>query len=379
MKKILILSNSSSGLYEFRNEIVLDMLKDHEVHISLPDADRYFDILDGEGCIMHHTPFERRGMNPVKDIRLLRCYLSLIKEVNPDIVCTYTIKPNIYGGLACRLTKTPYIVNITGLGTAIQGGGQLAKLLIVMYKVATTKATRIFFQNDYNMQFMRQKGIAVNNADLLPGSGVNLELHTYKPYPTETEALNILSVMRIMKDKGIEELFDVIDRIGNKTILEVTGDQSTSKDARIHFLLAGNYEEETRDKYEPILTQLVDEGKLSFLGYIDDMDAIYSKCHIVLHPSYHEGLSNVCLEAAANGRMVLTTDIPGCRETVRDGLSGMLFEARSKESAYNTVKAALAYSNTDREDMGKNGWEYVSANYDRNIVVGKYRKLIDSI
>lgn len=122
--RILILSNSSSGLYEFRNEVVEDLLSDCAVYISLPDEDAYTKLLADKGCHVLYTRFNRRGMNPTSDVLLLLKYIRLILHIKPQMVLTYTIKPNIYGGMACRLTATKYVANITGLGTAIQGGGK---------------------------------------------------------------------------------------------------------------------------------------------------------------------------------------------------------------------------------------------------------------
>ena len=201
---ILILSNSSSGLYEFRNEVVEDLLSDHEVFISLPDEDSYTKILADEGCHIFHTPLNRRGMNPIKDAILLFRYIVLIHRIKPKMVLAYTIKPNIYGGMACRITHTNYAANITGLGTAIQGGGILSKILIRMYRVALNRAKAVFYQNEYNMELMLGQGVSGKEQSiLLSGSGVNIVKHSYKPYPTEDKGLRVLAVLRIMKDKGI--------------------------------------------------------------------------------------------------------------------------------------------------------------------------------
>lgn len=368
MKKVLIISNSSSGLYEFRNEIVMDLLKDFEVYITLPDADHYYEIFENEGCHMIHIPFQRRGMNPIKDYKLFRSYKALIKQVRPDVVCTYTIKPNVYGGLACTITHTPYICNVTGLGTAIENGGILSKVLITMYRVALNRARCVFFQNSHNRDFMQSHGIARNTAKMLPGSGVNLEGHSYKPYPDEADGIRILAVLRVMDDKGAREFLSAVEELG-----------APSGEPKVTFELAGNYEEETRDVYEPQISRLINEGKLNYLGFVDDMDSVYEKCHILVHPSYHEGLSNVCLEAAACGRPVLASDVPGCRETLNDELTGLLFEARNSEALICSLKKILSYDSARREDMGKKGREYVEKNFSREIVIRMYRNIIEEI
>lgn len=368
MKKVLIISNNSGGLYEFRNEIVVDLLKDYEVYITLPDVDHYYEAFEKEGCKMTNIPFERRGMNPVKDFNLLLQYRKLIKKVKPDVVCTYTIKPNIYGGLACAITRTPYVCNVTGLGTAIENGGILSKVLIMMYRTALRKAGCVFFQNDHNREFMQSQGIAKKTAKMLPGSGVNLNGHSYKIYPSEEAAINILAVLRIMDDKGMREFLAAVEEIGNP-----------DGNPKVLFKLAGNYEEESRDRYEPLISRLVEEGKLEYLGFVDDMDSVYEKCHILVHPSYHEGLSNVCLEAAACGRPVLTTDVPGCRETVEKGESGLIFASRNEKALIDAINEVLGYSYEQREKMGKAGRKYVEDNFSRDIVIKTYRETINGI
>ncbi len=375
MKKVLILSNSASGLYEFRIELIRNLLGNNEVYISLPEEpdDKYIMAFAEEGCHMLYSPFERRGMNPLKDMQLFRTYKRLIKDNKPDVVLTYTIKPNIYGGLAAKSMHVPYIANITGLGTAILGGGLLSKALLYMYRMATSKAKCVFFQNSSNMEFMKSHGITGRGeVRLLPGSGVNLDAHPYLPYPSEENGIEILSVMRIMKDKGIEELLNAIESLGS---------------SRVHFTIAGNYEEETRSVYEPQIEKLVKEGKLTYLGFVDEMNPIYEKSHIIVHPSYHEGLSNVCLEAAACGRPIVTTDIPGCRETVvtsdvtkitenDEAASGMLCQPRTAESLTETLEEMLELTSTEREEMGKAGRTFVETNFDRNIVIKAYREYI---
>ncbi len=384
MKKILILSNSASGLYEFRIEFIQNLLGGYEVYISLPEeeSDRYVSAFAEKGCHMIHTPFERRGMNPSKDYALLKSYKNLMKQICPDAVLTYTIKPNIYGGLAAKSLKIPYFTNITGLGTAILGGGLLAGGLLGLYRMATKRAACVFFQNSANMEFMTSHGIkGKGNIRLLPGSGVNLSVHSYRPYPSDDDEIRILSVLRIMEDKGMEELLKAIDVLGtpDETDEEQTGGATeTSAYKRIHFTIAGNYEEETRAVYEPEIERLIGEGKLTYAGFVDDMDPLYADSHIIAHPSYHEGLSNVCLEAAACGRPVVTTDIPGCRETVNND-SGILCKPRSSFEFIRALEKMIALTSSEREAMGKAGRTHVEKNFDRNLVISAYREELNKI
>ena len=147
MKKILILANSSGGLYDFRNELVEKLLKEYRVSVSLPDEVRTRELAD-EGCKVIHTPINRRGVNPAEDFRLLLNYRKLLKEEKPDLVLTYTIKPNIYGGFCCRRMKIPYLVTVTGLGSTFQNQGLLLKMILNMYRAGLKRAECVFFQNE---------------------------------------------------------------------------------------------------------------------------------------------------------------------------------------------------------------------------------------
>ena len=206
-KKVLILANNASGLYDFRNELLLRLLEDYEVHVSLPDAEEMPQIAE-EGCIVHETFLERRGMNPLKDGKLMADYLKLMRKVKPDVVLTYTIKPNIYGNLCCRILKIPYIVNITGLGSAFENDGLLRKIVVFLYKLALKDASCIFFQNVKNQNIFSNFGIKGMKERLVPGSGVNLDRHMFEEYPKEDEPIKIVFVGRIMKEK----MPDVVSR-----------------------------------------------------------------------------------------------------------------------------------------------------------------------
>ena len=181
MSKVLILANSSGGLYDFRNELLLRLLKaGHEVLTSLPDDLRTKDIAE-EGCRVIHTEINRRGMNPVQDLRLIRSYRKLLKEEKPDLVITYTIKPNIYGGYLCRRLHIPYITTITGLGSTFEREGFTKKLIVRMYRTGLKGCECIFFQNAENRDIFRTLGIRGKADQLVGGSGVDLKRHTQEP------------------------------------------------------------------------------------------------------------------------------------------------------------------------------------------------------
>lgn len=357
--KILILSNYANGLYLFRKEVLRAFLdKGYETVISVP-PDENCGKLEELGVRLIPTEFERRGNNPIRDGKLFLSYLRILKKEKADVVLTYTIKPNLYGGLACRIKKVPCLVNITGLGTALENPGILGNLLLKFYRIATKKANCVFFQNDGNQQFMLEKGIGINKNRLLPGSGVNLQEHPFSPYPSEKEGIIFLAVLRIMKDKGIEEYLEAAEKI-----------KKEYPDA--HFYLVGEYEEETRKIYEPRLEDLSRRGIVRYFGHIDHVPEVMAASHVIVHPSYHEGLSNVLLEAAACGRPVLASNVPGCRETLQQGISGLLFSPKDVDSLIQSIRTMLSYTESDRREMGLKGREYVENVFDRNRVIDAY-------
>lgn len=363
--KILILSNYANGLLLFRKEVISSFVEAGDsVVISVP-LDENTSRLEPLGVRIVPCHLDRRSMNPLKDLQLVSEYLRLLKAEKPDIVFTYTIKPNLYGGLACLLKKIPYLMNITGLGTALENSGILSRLLLAFYRLTTSKADRVFFQNKGNLEFMQQHNIACKNSMLLPGSGVNLNEHSFEQYPSEAQGIRILAVLRIMKDKGIEEYLCAAKALHTKY-------------PHVSFELAGEYEEDSRAKYEPLIQELEADNLLKYYGHVDHIPQIMAQDHIIVHPSYHEGLSNVCLEAAACGRPVLTTDVPGCRETITVE-SGILFAPKSSASLITALETVLSYTPEMRKSMGIAGRHHVESRFSRQIVVNTYRQLADQI
>ncbi|MBQ8622043.1 MAG: glycosyltransferase family 4 protein [Oscillospiraceae bacterium] len=349
--KILILTNFDVGLYQFRRELIEALLKEHQVLLSLPDGD-LVRPLEEMGCRFFDTPMERRGINPVKDLDLFLRYIKLLRQQKPDLVITYTIKPNTYGGLACRLLRIPYAVNITGLGTAFQKQGMLRKLVTFLYRTALKKARVVFFENSGNRQVFLDEGIvAENKTCLLSGAGVNLEHYAYAPYP-EAGTTRFLFVGRVMKEKGVEELFAAMERLN-----------AEGADCCLDVL--GGYEE----NYADTIRNYEQQGWLHYHGYVTDVRPFIEKAHCFVLPSYHEGMANTNLECAAMGRPLITSDIPGCKEAVIERKSGLLCKPKDPDSLYQTMKCFLTVPSDQRAQMGKAGRRHMEEVFDKKKVV----------
>ena len=357
MKKIVILGNHHVVLYNFRRELIQCLLEEgHQVITALPytkEAEKIKEL----GCKLIDIPVERRGTNPLTDLILLFRYYRLLQKEKPDMVYTYTIKPNIYGGMACRLLKIPYLVNITGLGSAMEGEGFLQKVTSCLYRMAVKKADCVFFQNEMNRQVFEKRKIFGKAQELLPGSGVNLNHFYYMEMPS-SKLTEFVYISRVMKEKGIEQYLEAAKTIRNRY-----------PNTRFHIL--GFCEEE----YEEILFDLQKKGVIEYHGMQEDVRVFLKDIHCLVHPSFYpEGMSNVCLEAAACGRAVITTKRYGCKETVENGVTGYLVDEKNTDQLVDRIEAFLLLSFEEKAKMGYAARIKMEREFSRDRVVEAYIK-----
>ncbi len=363
-RKILILANHYNTLRIFRRELLEELHRQgHELVVSVPPCDaENREILEGYGCRLIPTPeMERRGMNPVKDLRLLARYRTILRDEKPDIVISYTIKPNIYGGLACRLSGIPFFANVTGLGSAFQPGNEhVRRLVSFLYRISLRRAQGVFFENKGNLHTLVQAGIIREEQSvLMPGAGVNLEAFAPAPYPADKESVRFLFVGRIMQEKGVDELFAAIKRL-----------KPLYPHAQFDFI--GWYE----DSYQQQVEQLQAEGLIQFHGFQPEVRPYIEACHCIVLPSWHEGMSNTLLEGAAMARPLITSRIYGCMEAVNEGCSGYLCEKQDTADLADKLEAFICLPWESRRDMGLAGRQHVENYFNKRDVV---RKTIDSL
>ena len=355
MKKILILANNDVGLYKFRKELIQQLLtNNYTVYISLPYGE-YVDNLKKMGCIFINTPIDRRKINPFKDIKILYRYLCMIKKIKPDKIITYTIKPNIYGGLVSSVLRKDYAVNITGLGSAFQTENLLKKLIVFLYKIGCKKAKTVFFENSHNYEvFLDSKIVTAEKSVILNGAGVNTDEYPLTEYPEKAQTTNFLFVGRIMKEKGIEELFEAARRIKKDNL-------------PCSISIVGPCEEE----YIPVLEKLECDGIIGYFGAQKDVVPFYQNCHCFVLPSYHEGMANTLLEASAIGRPSITSDIPGCRESVLNRKSGLLCKPKDSDDLYEKMICFYNIDMNERINMGNAARKHIVDKFDKKAIVKK--------
>ena len=365
-KRILILGNSHLVVFKFRGELINKLVDEgHDVWTCFPNGPfgEGMESAKKYGCHFIENHIDRRGTNPLKDIFLMKEYLTIIKKIKPDVVLAYTVKPDVYGGIICRFLKIPFLPNITGLGKALDENGIVRKFTILLYRIAVKKAQCVFFQNSSDKDFFDKNRIIYPKGIVLPGSGVNLKKFQPLPYPKETEPIRFIFVGRVMKAKGIEQFFDAAHRIKEMF-------------PKIEFHICGYCEE----NYKEAIEKRSKSGEIVYHGLVNDVRIFEKPCHCIVLPSFHpEGISNVLLEAAASARPVITTDHVGCKETVTDGVTGFIVKQRDSADLIKKMLEFIQLPYDEKVRMGLNGRKKMESEFNRQIVVDSYVKEMNLI
>lgn len=353
-KRVLFLSNHFKTLFWFRKELIKKLVEEgYDVYLSLPEDENNF--FADMGCHIIPTEIDRRGVNPAKDLKLISFYKKMIPQVNPDIIFSYTIKPNIYGSMVSG-KKYKQICNITGTGATFLKDNLVAKICKVLYKMSVRKCYKVYFQNTGDRDFFIENKLVGDNYEMLPGSGCNLDEHTFKEMP-EDDVVRFIFIARVMKLKGIDEYLEAAKKIKEKY-------------KNTEFIIAGWNEEE---EYKKIVADYHEQGIVNYIGFRNDLDDWIAKCHCTVLPSHGgEGIPNVLLESAANGRACIGSKIAGTMDVIDDGVTGYLFETGNAESLADAMEKFLKLSKDERAAMGKAGREKIEREFDRQLVVKKY-------
>ena len=359
-KKILILSNHFITLFNFRKELIQRLIYEgHEVYISMPKSDENSFFIE-MGCRVIETSVDRRGVNPIRDFGLILKYIRIMREVKPDIVFSYTIKPNIYGSIASNITRNMQINNITGTGATFLEWDNVSEIAKFLYKISVKKSHKVFFQNSGDRDLFIRNKMVNDNYSLLPGSGVNLEQFQLIDFPSD-EVTNFIFIGRIMELKGIDQYLE--------TAKEVKREYPNT-----NFYIAGFIEE---DRYKVVIDEYNSKGIVNFLGFQQDIRSWIEKCHCTVLPSHGgEGVPNVLLESAAMGRVCIASRIAGSTEVIEDGVTGYLFDKGNAEDLTKKVKQFLDLEPEDKKKMGKAGRVKVENEFDRQIVIDRYLNLL---
>lgn len=327
-QRALIVAGQSASLVNFRLPLLQNLQTlGYEVHAcapSLEEDQETSNILKENGIYLHSVPFKRAGMNPLSDLVATWVLYKKMRTTRPDIVLSYTVKPVIWGTLAAAAARVPRrIALIPGLGYAFTGAASgkrriVRKILQALYRRALNYADHVFFQNPDDAAVFRELGLVAPNASISVVNGSGVDLHHFPPrrIPPTTESICFLLVARMLGDKGVREFAEAAGRI-----------KATNPDAQFH-LVGGTDPNPDSISQETLESWVIEKG-LSWHGTQADVRTYLAACHIYVLPSYREGTPRSVLEAMATGRAVITTDAPGCRETVVSGVNGFLVPPRN--------------------------------------------------
>jgi len=366
--KVVIAANTAWYLANFRLNLARVLQEaGYEVVAVAPsgeDATR----LEAAGVRFVPVAMDNSGTNPLADSALLLRLLRVLLRERPAVYLGYTVKPNVYGGLACRTLGIPSVHNVAGLGTTFINDTWLTRLVRGLYRVGLGGAARVFFQNPDDMaHFVDQGLVAAARAERLPGSGVDTERFAPVPDASAGGPFRFLLLSRLLWDKGIGEYVEACRRLraeGRAVECRLLGFLGVDNRTAI--------DRETVDGWEA-------EGVVRYLGSTDDVRPMLAGADCVVLPSYYrEGVPRSLLEAASMARPVITTDTVGCREVVNDGVNGFLCRPRDADDLASSMRRMMDLPAEARAEMGQRGREKVVREFDERIVIRKYLEVIDS-
>ena len=365
-KRIAIISNVTWNLYNFRLSLMYAMRDAGYEVIAIAPYDSYSEKIIEEGFEFYDIKMNAQGMNPLEDMKTTYAFYKLFKKINPDIICQYTIKPNIYGSLVARMLNIRTINNIAGLGTLFVEDNFMTKIAKKLYKVSQYKADKVFFQNreDYDF-FIKNSIVSASKADILPGSGVDTNKFIPMDKPKSTK-IRFLLIARMIWEKGIAEYVETARVIKEKY-------------PNVEFCMLGFLDVENPSAItKKEMNRWVEDGTINYLGVTDRVHEVITTADCVVLPSYYrEGTPKTLLESGSSGKPIITTDNVGCRDVVDDGINGYICKPRSSKDLTLKIENFLNLSDTERLRMGKKSREKMKNEYDEKIVIKKYLAVLN--
>jgi len=366
--KVIIAINTAWNLVNFRIALIRAIQDEGFEVVAVSPFDAYAADLAAFGIRHVVMPMDNRGTNPIKDLMLFLRMLLLLMREKPAAYLGYTIKPNIYGSLAAQCLGIPVINNISGLGATFIKENLVTKLVKMLYRFALRKSSKVFFQNEDDCRLFVDAGlVSAEVADLLPGSGISLDHFSHKPLPASRTSFKFLLIARMLWDKGVGEY-----------VLAAKSIRAMHPQAEFHvlgFVDVLNPQAISRTEMELWAA----EGHIHYLGETKDVRPYIDKAHCVVLPSYREGTPRSLLEAAAMGRPLITTDVPGCREVVDHGINGYLCEVRNATDLAQQMLTLMAHADEVLHDMGRASRLKAERQFDERIVIEKYLDAIREV
>lgn len=360
---VALAANAAWNIVNFRSGLIQGLQRAGWQVVAMAPRDEYASQLEAIGCRFVDTPMSASGTHPPDDLRLLRRYRSLLRELRPDVFMGYTIKPNIYGSIAAHRLGIPVINNITGLGSAFIGRGWLAWVARWLYRRALRRSRHVVFENEDDREFFVTAGLARHEQTRrMPSCGIDLQGFSLTPLPPREpgSAMRFLMVGRLLRDKGVVELVEAMRLLRRRGV--------AAECSLLGFLDVANPSAISRAQ----VSAWEAEGLVKYLGSSDDVRPFIAQAHCVVLPSYREGVPRALLEAASMGRPLLATDVVGCRDAVDDGVNGMLAPARDAARLADKMEQMANLEHSRLQSMGRSGRAKVESQFDERAVIDQY-------
>lgn len=367
-KTIAIVLNTSWNIFNFRLNLIKAFQAAGWRVIAIAPQDAYTYKLKDFGIEHYDIQINSKGVNPFEDLKLIYDFLRLYQKARPDILLHYTIKPNIYGSIAAGILGIPVINNISGLGTVFIKESLITSVVKWLYRYSLHKSSKVFFQNSDDIHvFLANKLVAKEKCDLLPGSGIDFNKFIPIDHIKDNEQFVFLLIARMLWDKGIGEYVEAAKMIKLKY-------------PYIEFQLLGSLDTANKTAIsKEQMKQWTDAGVVTYLGITDNVQQYIKQADCIVLPSYREGTPRTLLESASMAKPIITTNVPGCKEVVTDGINGYLCKVQNSYDLASKMEIMLKLSNQERASMGLAGRKKIIKEFDEMIVIQKYLDTIQSI
>ncbi|WP_279464589.1 glycosyltransferase family 4 protein [Aeromonas veronii] len=370
MRKIVVSSNTSWSVFNFRLELLKFLAKTYQVEVIAP-KDLYSEKLRDMGFVVHNINMASSSIDPLQDISTLLEYWKLLNKIKPDYYLGFTAKPNIYGGFIAGLVGCKVINNIAGLGRTFSSCGLLQNLMQLLYRISLCQSQHVFFQNNDDQALFLEKGLLKRTHNsVLPGSGVDVNRFTYRQKKllenadSTSPSFVFLFSARLLLEKGIREYISAASQL--KAIYP-----------HCTFQVMGKHGGTAAELPKAELEEACENGTIEYLGTTDNVVAVLHNANCFVLPSYYrEGVPRSLLEAGSCGLPLITTDSVGCRETVIDGVNGYLISPRSNDALFDAMKKIVELDIRERHEMGLASRNYMVNNFSEALVLEQYQNVL---
>ena len=369
IKTVAIVLNTSWNIYNFRLALIRTLRNVGYKVILIAPRDEYSQKLEDEGFLYYDIKMNNKGVNPFEDLILIHDFYKLYQKIKPDVLLNYTIKPNIYSSFAAKSLGIPVINNITGLGTVFLNNNISSRIARWLYKVSLYRNSVVFQNRDDMKLFIEKKLIKEKSVTLIPGSGIDTEHFKSTKGISRNKKFTFLMIARLIKDKGIQEYIEAIRLVR----------QSDNCEHCTFKILGSLYLSNPTAISEQELNSWIKEGLIEYLGHSDNVQEEIDKVDCVVLPSYREGLSRVLLEASSMSKPIITTNVPGCRDVVDDGVNGYLVDVKNSVKLAEAINKMVNLPKKDLISMGREGRQKVVNHFSEQKVINKYLSLLQGL